>query len=75
MKEIQGKSILVRVRTRFELARVRVIGSQLYVQTIYYPHLNTTRRVDLFTCKRACKAVIGRICTRRHLKRPDALKI
>ena len=30
MTEIQGKSILVRVSGRFELARVRVIGSQLY---------------------------------------------
>ena len=30
MKEIQGKSTLVRVRASFELARVRVIGSQLY---------------------------------------------
>ena len=29
MKEIQGKSILVRFSLRFELARVRVIGSQL----------------------------------------------
>ena len=31
MTEIQGKSILVRVGARFELARVRVIGSQLFV--------------------------------------------
>ena len=31
MTEIQGKLILVRVRARFELARVRVIGSQLYI--------------------------------------------
>ena len=30
MKEIQGKSILVRVSARFELGRVRVIGSRLY---------------------------------------------
>ena len=30
MKEIQGKSTLVWVSARFELARVRVIGSQLY---------------------------------------------
>ena len=29
MTEIQGKSILVRLSARFELARVRVIGSQL----------------------------------------------
>ena len=31
MTEIRGKSVLVRVSSRFELARVRVIGSQLYV--------------------------------------------
>ena len=31
MKEIQGKSILVRVSARFQLARIRVIGSRLYV--------------------------------------------
>ena len=31
MTEIQGKSILVRVSARLELARVRVIGSQLYI--------------------------------------------
>ena len=30
MTEIQGKSILVRVSARFELTRIRVIGSQLY---------------------------------------------
>ena len=34
MTEIQGKSILVRVSTRFELARVRVIGSRLYFYNI-----------------------------------------
>ena len=31
MTEIQGKSILVGVSARVELARVRVIGSQLYL--------------------------------------------
>ena len=31
MTEIQGKSILVRVSARFELARAQVIGSQLYL--------------------------------------------
>ena len=76
MKEIQGKSILVRVRTRFELARVRVIESQQYVQTIYYPHLNTRPQGEL-TCSPVKEPVkvISRICTRRRLKRPDALKI
>ena len=31
MTQIQGKSILVRVSARFELPRVRVIGSRLYI--------------------------------------------
>ena len=31
MTEIQGKSILVRVSARFELARVQVIGSRLCI--------------------------------------------
>ena len=31
MTEIEGKSILVRVSARFELARVQVIGGQLYI--------------------------------------------
>ena len=31
MTEIQGKSILVRVSARYELARVRIIESQLYL--------------------------------------------
>ena len=43
MKEIQGKSILVRVSARFELMRVRVIGSRLYVSCTSW-HLFT--RVD-----------------------------
>ena len=30
MTEIQGKSMLVRVSARFELVRVRIIGSGLY---------------------------------------------
>ena len=34
MTEIQGKSILVRVSARFELARVRVIGSWLYSERL-----------------------------------------
>ena len=34
MKEIQGKSILVRVSARFKLARVRVIGGQLYLDQL-----------------------------------------
>ena len=34
MTEIQGKSILVRVSGRFELAGVRVIGSRLYMKEV-----------------------------------------
>ena len=34
MTEIQGKSILVQVSARLELARVRVIRSQLYIDII-----------------------------------------
>ena len=45
MTEIQGKSILVRVSARFELARVRVIGSQLYYRSL----LLSTRKVDYWT--------------------------
>ena len=37
MTEIQGKSILVRVSARFELVRVRVIGSQLYFSLHWFP--------------------------------------
>ena len=43
--EIQGKSTLVRVSARLELARVRVIGSQLYVQEIMI-HFHHTLRTD-----------------------------
>ena len=39
MKEIQGKLILARVSARFELARVRVLGSRLHI-----PILNVTAR-------------------------------
>ena len=48
MTEIQGKSILVRVSARFELARVRVIGSPLYlpfVCSVLYNVINITRVV------------------------------
>ena len=39
MKEIQEKSILVRVSARFKLARIRVIGIRLYMSlmaTLYF---------------------------------------
>ena len=34
MKEIQGKSTLIRVSARFKVAKVRVIGSQLSVSSV-----------------------------------------
>lgn len=34
MKEIQGKLTLVRASKRFELARVWVVGSQLYMYIV-----------------------------------------
>ena len=40
MTEIQGKSILVRVSARFELARVRVIRSRLYSESTRGPRAN-----------------------------------
>ena len=40
MTEIQGKSILVRVSARFELARVQVIGSRLCVKFAYHFRIN-----------------------------------
>ena len=42
MTEMQGKSILVRVSARFELARVRVVGSRLYLSgSRLYACINT----------------------------------
>ena len=37
MKEIQGKLILARVSARFELARVRVLGTRLYIPILNVP--------------------------------------
>ena len=42
MSEIHGKSMLVRISARFELARVRVIGSQLYFTSV-------SKTVKIFT--------------------------
>ena len=55
MTEIQGKSILVRVSARFELARVRVIGSRLYILVAFllllrranWSQLNAKKTVEL----------------------------
>ena len=51
MKEIKGKSILVRVSARLELARVRVIGSRLY----FYSGIRSIER----TLKRTPRATRG----------------
>ena len=51
MKEIKGKSILVRVSARFELATVRVIGSRLY----FYSGIRSIER----TLKRIPRATRG----------------
>ena len=48
MTEIQGKSILVRVSARFELARVRVIGSRLYLLILEMVILLKIKRRDFF---------------------------
>ena len=48
MTEIQGKSILVRVSARFELARVRVIGSRLYLQILEMVILLKIKSRDFF---------------------------
>ena len=48
MTEIQGKSILVRVSARFELARVRVIGSRLYLLILEMVILLKIKRIDFF---------------------------
>ena len=37
MKEIKGKSILVLVSARFEFARARVFGSQVYLHGLHGP--------------------------------------
>ena len=44
MAEIQGKSILVQVSARFELARVGVIGSQLYFSKAKFARDNRTEK-------------------------------
>ena len=46
MTEIQGKSILVWVSARFELVRVRVIGSRLY-DTMCFPRMDGTWSLPL----------------------------
>ena len=49
MKQIQGKSALLRVRGKFELPRVRVIGVQLYFQKG-----KATRLLPPFCVSRTC---------------------
>ena len=56
MTEIQGKSILVRVSARFELARVRVTGSRLYLYELLISlrrsgsHTHTQTLYQQLTC-------------------------
>ena len=60
MAEIQGKSILVRVSARFELARVRVIGSRLYLvmviglSGVYNSRSNRASNLKSAECVRSC---------------------
>ena len=35
MRQIQGKLVLLRVSGEFELPRVRIIGAQMYIDTIH----------------------------------------
>ena len=59
MKEIQGKSILVRVSARLELARVRVIGSRLYI---------SCTSGHLFTCVDGHKSINHPLCANAMIK-------
>ena len=45
MKDIEGKLILVRVSARFELARIRVSGSQLH----YVIFLNSISHLFIYS--------------------------
>ena len=59
MTEIQGKSVLVRVSERFELARVRVIGGQLY-SGVNFCGKNVCRNI-IFICGNFFLRVAGKI--------------
>ena len=79
MTEIQGKSILVRVSARFELARVRVIGSRLYwrrlIWTLYKPDTCLRRIVragpeGIRLRESSLSKIIVRSCNSYPLERP-----
>ena len=59
MTEIQGKSVLVRVSERLELARVRDIGSQLY-SGVNFCGKNVCRHI-IFICGNLFLRIAGKI--------------
>ena len=58
MKEIQGKSTLVRVSVRFELARVGVSGSQPYVTLSQMDSATSSSTVKYFWCSISVAPVV-----------------
>ena len=54
MTEIQGKSSLVRVSERFELARVRVIGSRLYCCSFSWVRINILKQLWCYNLLQSC---------------------
>ena len=63
--QCKGKSILVRVSARFELARVRVIGSRLYLF-----HFSTSTFLPSTTWVRTC-LLLRRFVFRSHRGEPE----
>ena len=61
MTEIQGKSILVRVSARFELARVRVIESQLYLMLLLLSGLIRERKYMSCSSKCRKRSIVRRV--------------
>ena len=76
LKEIWGKSTFVRVSARFELTRVRVIGSQLYIFLCYYnePYyfiwhssLPRNKTLELKTIDVQCFYFVWAFCSKRYV--------
>ena len=76
LKEIRGKSTFVRVSARFELTRVRVIGSQLYIFLCYYnePYyfiwhssLPRNKTLELKTIDVQCFYFVWAFCSKRYV--------
>ena len=55
MKEIQGKSMLVQVSAKFELARVGVIWSQLFKSSIFPVFADFTAKALVYMTFRIIK--------------------